>query len=709
MLSDLFSFFVKNFGKDLTKQAIKVIENKIKEFSFKEAGKTYEQEMKSRYGQMRIYGMPEPRSLIDIFTDIVVSKPSHTLNDFSTSYLEAVYLGERSYRSPLVKYEDAFEAVKKNNRLMVLGKPGAGKTTFLKNIILRTIETNDLKFIPVFISLNDFCAENQMSLMDYIEKQFGICSFPDANLFIKTMLKNGKFIVLFDGLDEVTTEDNKRNSLIKQLNEFTDTYNKNKFIITCRIGALNYEFEQFSYVEIADFNQYQIDIFINKWFNDKKDVASFYEAYRKNLHLKDLSKSPLLLTLLCISFSSRWAFSRNSKSEIYEIAIDSLIREWDASRKISRDIVNKITLRRARQLFHMIAEKSFRKEQFFFKKNEICDEILFFLKKIPSFYDDSVDKLDGLEILNEIISWTGILTIKAKNLYSFSHLTFQEYFTAESIIDSQNTDICLRDLFKTNSNDERWKEVFLLISEMLSDTKLFFNLFVEQIGLEYIEVSGLEELLNNTLSESEVQPKISEEADLAFRWMLFSTILSGILFINDAKNKHSQKDLHINLRGKLYSLSCSIVMFLGGESKATEVINFESIPVLRALRFQFLSWVYNCLLANKPLPYPSKLAYSLVRDIDSSETLKSILLQIGQYRERKQTKGGYNKNTKRKLQNKIEDWIENNCNFSLNSKLLDPSLLNYIYLTDLCLQCLNSSMLEKSERLTYLNKLLKPI
>ena len=49
----------------------------------------------------------------------------------------------------------------------------------------------------------------------------------------------------------------------------------------------------------------------------------------------------------------------------------------------------------------------------------------------------------------------GLLVERAKGIYSFSHLTFQEYFTAQKIVNDQR----LPDLVE-HITEKRWREVF---------------------------------------------------------------------------------------------------------------------------------------------------------------------------------------------------------------------------------------------------------
>ena len=49
------------------------------------------------------------------------------------------------------------EAVKKYQKLIILGKPGAGKTTFLKHLAIQCLQGNfEPERIPIFVNLKSF-------------------------------------------------------------------------------------------------------------------------------------------------------------------------------------------------------------------------------------------------------------------------------------------------------------------------------------------------------------------------------------------------------------------------------------------------------------------------------------------------------------------------------------------------------------------------
>ena len=71
--------------------------------------------------------------------------------------------------------------------------------------------------------------------------------------------------------------------------------------------------------------------------------------------------------------------------------------------------------------------------------------------------------LDGEAVLNAIAVQQGILVERAEEVYSFSHLTLQEYLTAQYIADNN----LIEQLVTDHLSDERWREVFLLVTGLV--------------------------------------------------------------------------------------------------------------------------------------------------------------------------------------------------------------------------------------------------
>ncbi len=357
------------------------------------------------------------------------------------------------------------EAVKRHSKLMVLGKPGAGKTTFLKYLAMQCIEGQfQANRVPLFITLKDFAeAPKQPELLEYIAQQLALCGVIDASTKAEQLLRQGRALVLLDGLDEVREEDTTR--VLREIREVSGWYHTNQFAITCRIAAKEYTFDWFTEVEVADFDQEQIAIFAQNWFrlSDPVKADRFIQKLKENEPIQELATNPLLLTLLCLVFGENADFPVN-RSELYKEGLDVLLKKWDAKRNIERyQVYKNLSLQRKEDLLSQIALTTFEQKDYFFKQKTVEAYIADFISNLrDADSDPEVLRVDSEAVLKSIEAQHGLLVERAKGIYSFSHLTFQEYFTAREIV----TNSAFESLVKYIT-DKRWQEVFLLAVGMM--------------------------------------------------------------------------------------------------------------------------------------------------------------------------------------------------------------------------------------------------
>jgi predicted NACHT family NTPase len=357
------------------------------------------------------------------------------------------------------------EAVQRYSKLMVLGKPGAGKTTFLKYLAMQCIEGQfQADQVPLFITLKDFAeAPKQPDVLEYIALQLSVCGVTDASTKTEQLLRQCRALMLLDGLDEVREEDTKR--VLRQIREVSEQFHTNQFVITCRIAAKEYTFERFTEVEVADFDEEQIAIFAQNWFrlSDPNKANRFIQKLKENEPIQELASSPLLLTLLCLVFGENADFPAN-RSELYKEGLDVLLKKWDAKRNIERDQVYKnLSIRRKEDLLSQIALTTFEQKDYFFKQKTVEAYIADFIRNL---YNEDPDpeilRLDSEAILKSIEAQHGLLVERAKGIYSFSHLTFQEYFAAREIVTNSACEKLVEHITKPH-----WREVFLLTAGMM--------------------------------------------------------------------------------------------------------------------------------------------------------------------------------------------------------------------------------------------------
>jgi predicted NACHT family NTPase len=446
-----------------TKDLIKFTNNESKIYS---ATQEYADTFLRRYGSIKVLGMSEPVPLQDLYTEVHivssnVKNKERMIEDMETKF--------RSTRGNLTSEESRKNGIAFANekaKLNVLGAPGSGKTTLLRKIGLECLMTyenpsNQLykqKVIPVLIELKRFKNE-QVDLKNLIQKEFEIAGFPDTSTFLDRALEKGILLILLDGIDEVP--ESVISDLLEHLKDFTDKYYKNRFISSCRTAYYRNYLSGFTDVEISNFNDEQIKQFINNWFFIDQTLGYqtsenfirmlFIEANKSTL---ELARPPLLLTFLCLSYDNSQQLPTN-RSTLYQQALSILMYKWAAEKRIhTNDIYQELNIDLETELLADVAQDFFNEDKIFFTNLELKHKIQQFLSTRIS-----VQNLDTNKILFAIEVQQGILVERSNNIYSFSHLTIQEYLTARFYRNS----IKFKNLIKSKLFDRRWREVFLLM------------------------------------------------------------------------------------------------------------------------------------------------------------------------------------------------------------------------------------------------------
>ncbi|MBW4565459.1 MAG: NACHT domain-containing protein [Mojavia pulchra JT2-VF2] len=398
-----------------------------------------------RCGVMRVLDMEQPMRLDAIYTDVnflerVARNRRLDIEEMSRNF-DAEHSNPFDLGILQQKRLPALEIVERYDKLIILGKPGTGKTTFLKWL---AIECNLSEFqgdrlwrcaprnrVPIFISLKDFAeTRGQPSLLEYITQQFEDCGFDVPNA-AETILMRGQAIILLDGLDEVQEAEFDR--VLQDIRKVATRFYSCFIVITCRVAAINYIFEQFTEVEIADFAYQQIADFATKWFqvNELMTAERFLHKLQENQPLQELANNPLLLTLLCLIFEQRGDFPAQ-QSEIYQEALHIFLKKWDAQRHIERFQIYKQISPKQEELLSQIAYTTKEQNKYFFKQEVIEQEISGYICDL-AHANTALEllQLDSKAILKSIEAQYGLLVERARGIYSFSHITFQEYLAGK--------------------------------------------------------------------------------------------------------------------------------------------------------------------------------------------------------------------------------------------------------------------------------------
>jgi predicted NACHT family NTPase len=474
--------------------------------------------LRKRCGTMRILDMTQPIDSGAIYTDVnilerVAGKTRHQITEMMTA-CDAEEFDRFSLGSIIQKRVEGLKAVLEKQQLIILGRPGAGKTTFLKRLAVQCLNEDFLgDRLPIFVTLKEF-AET--------EEQPGILEFmAGGQTALNQILGFGRALVLLDGLDEVMEKDHDR--IIREIREFSEKYSNNHIVITCRIAAREYIFQQFTEVEIADFDDNQIQSFSDKWFKTKEEKTRsstgvlFWQALEERKPVKELATSPLLLTLLCLEFDNSSAFPQ-SRSELYERALNVLLTKWDGQRRIKRDDVYEgLSLKRKETLLGQLAMYTFERGDYFFKERAAMGQIEQYIRNLPGASENAEALLvDSRAVLKSIEAQHGLLAERATGIYSFSHLTFHEYFTAKNILDLSDPSEQIETLQSLieHVGNKRWKEVFLLVVEGLDNASYLLKLMKQHVDSILTGDAKLQHFLTWVQEKSE---SIKVEVEVKFK------------------------------------------------------------------------------------------------------------------------------------------------------------------------------------------------
>ena len=463
-----------------------------------EALKKYADKYHSRHGLLKLLGMPQAVKLEEVYTKV------RFLDDLSIRRFESIEAIEEAYRESKERQFqigrersdlDGITVANKHQYLMVLGGPGAGKSTFLRRLGLESLKGKEGQFqhecIPVMLELKQFVGK--VNLIQAIAREFEDFGFPPSEEFATKALEKGKLLVLLDGLDEVPKE--SFDAVIDAIQKFAVRYEKNRFASSCRVAAYRGGFQKFRDIELADFDDDQIRQFIDNWFSSELDKQSgtakcFWELLNQleNKAAKELAQTPLLLTFICLVYDHSQELPKQ-RSTLYKNALDILLKEWAAEKRVKQDAIYQgLNTELEKVLLSEIAYQGFVNDQLFFQQQELIGQI-------QAFLSDTVDNpkyLDGKAVLDAIAVQQGILVERAEDVFSFSHLTLQEYLTALYVSQRQRQ---VEILVTKHLTEERWREIFLLVAGLLPEAREMLGQ-MESTAQQLTNTPKLQTLLN---------------------------------------------------------------------------------------------------------------------------------------------------------------------------------------------------------------------
>ncbi len=374
--------------------------------------------------------------------------------------------------------------MKISNNIVITGSGGTGKSMMMRHLFLNTHHRGE--YIPVLVELRkigDIKEENALfNLIHYCIESFDVKLNQEQ---FEYSLRSGKYLFLFDGLDEVKEE--YREKAMQLIQEISKKYPDNGYIVSSREEGVSFhELETYTLLKACPLEKNQAIELVKKIGKNDEKIFEFANLLECELYDKheDFASNPLLLTMMYITFIDNNMIPEHL-TDFYDSAYDALYKRHDANKEglFNREYkCKKVGEREFKDLFAYFCFHSYFSQQYEFSKEEICKYIERGIKRL-----NLVSSIDRPELFFDDIKDIVCLIVDEGNKYKFAHRSFQTYFaayyTATHVTDEQQK------IFLKKEMDKRhlFREDFL---------HMLYRLEGERFNINVLE-TGLEDVLNN--------------------------------------------------------------------------------------------------------------------------------------------------------------------------------------------------------------------
>lgn len=304
--------------------------------------------------------------------------------------------------------------------IIIQGKGGVGKSTFLKHLFMDESVKQDL--IPIFVELKDLNAiDDDYEISDFLfRKLYDLGEFTNKQN-MQYALQTGAFVFLLDGYDEILSS--KQDAFFRKLDSFCDRYSDNHFIISSRPYSEFVEFQRFTVLTLCELTKEQALSLIRRIDFDPEIKERFITALDKKLYAqhKSFASNPLLLSIMLLTFDN-YAEIPEKLHLFYANAFETLYSKHDATKAgYRRELHSTLSFDNFKKVFSYFCFITYRQR----KTKFTHDEMLTVLKKISN----SIVRFEPEDFIFDLVN--AICLMHKDGLdYVFTHRSFQEYFSA---------------------------------------------------------------------------------------------------------------------------------------------------------------------------------------------------------------------------------------------------------------------------------------
>ncbi|WP_413560292.1 NACHT domain-containing protein [Bdellovibrio sp. HCB209] len=316
----------------------------------------------------------------------------------------------------LDKFDSSF--LVRNGKIFIVDSGGMGKSTCSRWFLLNTLEHT--KLIPVLIDLRRLKPEK--NIIEYIQAELSSLGKEIDIDLIVTLIGYGDFLFIFDGYDEIGSDDLR--GVTRNLKDFIDRAARNYFILTSRPDLSVSAFSNFTHYGIKPLSVAEAHSLLRKY--DEGNIAPrLIEELGKtsNQIVSSFLGNPLLVSLLFAAYSYKQAIPFK-KSIFFDQVFTALFELHDHTKgDFYRDIKSKLDKAQFQSILSRMAFLSIMK----YGKTEYTS--IEFNKLVEESIKGSGFSTTTSGVINDLVKAVQLVT-QDGIYYRWIHKSIQDYFAA---------------------------------------------------------------------------------------------------------------------------------------------------------------------------------------------------------------------------------------------------------------------------------------
>ncbi len=364
------------------------------------------------------------------------------------------------------------DALATSQFVAIVGEAGSGKTTLLHWLAVNSAANSFPKrmnqwrnTIPFIIELRRY-PDELPTPEKFFHKMFPELADQVPSKWITGTLRDGRAILLVDGLDEVPYEN--REYVIDWLDDLLLSYPSIIVVFTSRPAAYEpwmFESQYFNQFQLTPMENNDIEMFVEQWHRavliDQKleseesarvILGKLLTKLKNRLPLMRLSTNPLLCAMICALHYDRQMQLPSDRNALYEACVNMLLERRDIEKKVHLDHLPETTYKQKRVLLDDLAYWMLKNGYSSISSEQAKERIG---KRIKNM--NIASYVDTESVLKMLVERSGIIREPSQGIIDFVHRTFQEYMAASAAFSERDWGLLIK-----HAPDDQWQETIIL-------------------------------------------------------------------------------------------------------------------------------------------------------------------------------------------------------------------------------------------------------